>query len=403
MRLEFKKIGGFLLGYPGWILEDDKVIYKNTEFYIDKMYNIVNMISPASYHQIMFHYDGNDGFHYDGKENLVCLHYDRDDESKKNGLDAYGYLLKKNGNKRKYIFNDFDNECIVDNEGIVLNGERIPYSSLSKFEEKVYSINGSNGSFTTEHNGSIIEIKYKSNDKYYAQESIKLANIMIENYNKYHNKDKAKEIISNAIEEKNNPRDYSKSSISKYIGLEEHINKLIDIYTESSKKIILDNKKDISKSVECFEKSNDVNDIIANYFINDYLKKLDQADAQRQKENKVEFAKDLLVDNGGDKFATIKEVKANFNCSTDEATDIVNKALETFESKERKSTRIVLRDNKNIEKRSTRTNSPKCPHCNSTNFRKISTTSKVVSTGILGLASSTIGKTFVCNKCGYKW
>lgn len=45
----------------------------------------------------------------------------------------------------------------------------------------------------------------------------------------------------------------------------------------------------------------------------------------------------------------------------------------------------------------------RCPHCGSINFKKISTAKRIVSTGALGLASSTIGNTFSCGKCGYKW
>ena len=46
---------------------------------------------------------------------------------------------------------------------------------------------------------------------------------------------------------------------------------------------------------------------------------------------------------------------------------------------------------------------PKCPHCGSTNISKISTTSRFISTSIFGLASSKVGKTMECKKCGYKW
>lgn len=48
-------------------------------------------------------------------------------------------------------------------------------------------------------------------------------------------------------------------------------------------------------------------------------------------------------------------------------------------------------------------NAPKCPTCNSTNISRISGTHRVVSTGLLGLASSDIGKTMCCKSCGYKW
>lgn len=48
-------------------------------------------------------------------------------------------------------------------------------------------------------------------------------------------------------------------------------------------------------------------------------------------------------------------------------------------------------------------NQPKCPYCGSTNISKISTLNRAVSVGVLGLASSKIGKTHKCNKCGSTW
>ena len=44
-----------------------------------------------------------------------------------------------------------------------------------------------------------------------------------------------------------------------------------------------------------------------------------------------------------------------------------------------------------------------CPYCNSTNIRKIGTVNRAVSVGMLGLASSKIGKTHKCNDCGSTW
>lgn len=48
-------------------------------------------------------------------------------------------------------------------------------------------------------------------------------------------------------------------------------------------------------------------------------------------------------------------------------------------------------------------NTIKCPNCQSTDVQKLSTASKVVGVGLLGLASKTVGKTYKCNKCGYYW
>lgn len=44
-----------------------------------------------------------------------------------------------------------------------------------------------------------------------------------------------------------------------------------------------------------------------------------------------------------------------------------------------------------------------CPNCGSTNIAKISTTNRLFSTVLLGLASSKIGKTYECKHCKYKW
>ena len=40
-----------------------------------------------------------------------------------------------------------------------------------------------------------------------------------------------------------------------------------------------------------------------------------------------------------------------------------------------------------------------CPYCQSTDTKKISGTSRWVSTGLFGLASSKVGKQWHCNKC----
>ena len=48
-------------------------------------------------------------------------------------------------------------------------------------------------------------------------------------------------------------------------------------------------------------------------------------------------------------------------------------------------------------------NQPNCPTCGSTDIQKISGTKRWLSTGLFGLASSDIGKSMCCKKCGYKW
>ena len=48
-------------------------------------------------------------------------------------------------------------------------------------------------------------------------------------------------------------------------------------------------------------------------------------------------------------------------------------------------------------------NKPHCPVCNSTNVKRIGAVRKGVSIAVLGLFSGDIGKTMVCNNCGYKF
>lgn len=48
-------------------------------------------------------------------------------------------------------------------------------------------------------------------------------------------------------------------------------------------------------------------------------------------------------------------------------------------------------------------NVPKCPTCNSTNIKKISTGERVTSVAMLGLFSKKINKSFKCKNCGYTW
>ena len=43
---------------------------------------------------------------------------------------------------------------------------------------------------------------------------------------------------------------------------------------------------------------------------------------------------------------------------------------------------------------------PRCPHCHSTNVKKISGAERVASVAMLGLFSKKINKSFKCNNCG---
>lgn len=48
-------------------------------------------------------------------------------------------------------------------------------------------------------------------------------------------------------------------------------------------------------------------------------------------------------------------------------------------------------------------NVPKCPTCGSTNIEKISGVKRAASEIMFGIFSPTIGKTFCCKNCGYRW
>lgn len=62
------------------------------------------------------------------------------------------------------------------------------------------------------------------------------------------------------------------------------------------------------------------------------------------------------------------------------------------------------KSNKNIQNDKVETKHiPKCPTCQSTNIRKISTTSKVSNTVLFGLLGTKRHKIFHCNNCGYEW
>lgn len=46
---------------------------------------------------------------------------------------------------------------------------------------------------------------------------------------------------------------------------------------------------------------------------------------------------------------------------------------------------------------------PKCPTCQSTDIKKVSTASKAGSVFMWGLLSQKVKKQWHCNNCGYEW
>lgn len=63
------------------------------------------------------------------------------------------------------------------------------------------------------------------------------------------------------------------------------------------------------------------------------------------------------------------------------------------------------RQNKMIEEaiNKAQPNRPKCPTCQSTDIKKISTARKAVGATLFGLFSKTARSQFECGNCGYKW
>jgi len=69
--------------------------------------------------------------------------------------------------------------------------------------------------------------------------------------------------------------------------------------------------------------------------------------------------------------------------------------------KRRMENKAKLDHGKQILEEQSRT--PKCPSCGSSNISKIGIVGRAVSFKLVGFASSKIGKTHKCNKCGYEW
>lgn len=120
---------------------------------------------------------------------------------------------------------------------------------------------------------------------------------------------------------------------------------------------------------------------------------------------KYEFIKKKLEDNNYFRAKTILECQRELQIPPEETQIIVDKLILEHEKadKEReasiKSKRLIYERNEEQKAQ----NIPKCPTCGSTDIEKIGMMGKMLSTELFGLASSSIGKTFKCNDCGYKW
>ena len=106
--------------------------------------------------------------------------------------------------------------------------------------------------------------------------------------------------------------------------------------------------------------------------------------------NDQSFEISWLKSNEISQIEKIKIIREKTHIGLKEAIDFINeyKPDDTVNKKQ-----ILLQD----------TLKPLCPTCGSTDIQKISGTKRWLSTGLFGLASSDIGKSMCCKKCGYKW
>ena len=71
--------------------------------------------------------------------------------------------------------------------------------------------------------------------------------------------------------------------------------------------------------------------------------------------------------------------------------------------KEAHHDRLVFKAEKHNKISTVEKNVPKCPTCQSTDIKKVSTASKAGSVFMWGLLSQKVKKQWHCNNCGYEW
>ena len=121
---------------------------------------------------------------------------------------------------------------------------------------------------------------------------------------------------------------------------------------------------------------------------------------------KYEFIKKKLEDNNYFRAKTLLECQRELQIPQEEIKIIVDKLIQEHEKKVKDNEwRAKCSDNSNDYDydEDDETYIPKCPTCGSTDIEKIGMLGKLISTELFGLASSSMGKTFECNDCGYKW
>lgn len=83
--------------------------------------------------------------------------------------------------------------------------------------------------------------------------------------------------------------------------------------------------------------------------------------------------------------------------------DGIGSYLLKLEREKQEKIRDYTHDYEPITPRESVKNVPKCPTCQSTNIKKVSTASKAGSVFMWGLLSQKVKKQWHCNNCGYEW
>lgn len=111
----------------------------------------------------------------------------------------------------------------------------------------------------------------------------------------------------------------------------------------------------------------------------------------------------------------LEYIQECFKCDEKTSNEILELCKKEFEEIENEAEKKLIKQGVNVKPLTPEQiahnqavarawqNKPKCPTCQSTNLKKISTTSKLVDIAVWGVFGSKRHKTFHCNHCGYEW
>lgn len=129
-----------------------------------------------------------------------------------------------------------------------------------------------------------------------------------------------------------------------------------------------------------------------------------------KKLDRPEYYEIAIQNNVGNIDGACEIIQNCFECNKETAEEVIKIMNKTVEDSLRSKgieplTREQMNFNNERERltRLAQQNKPKCPTCQSTNLKKISTTSKVMNTAMFGIFGTKRHKTFHCNNCGYEW